>query len=291
MYKAPKELDKYLQKINKIVNEQIFGTTKDPFNFIVPYDEKKKCIGDITLDGDKCHQLSYNFTPLIEFCYKNVISQEKWKTIIHHYLEAFKLLKLKDDLSSDEIIQFQKNVDTFFQLYMEFIGRRGITNYFHMLGAGHVAHYLKICGNLYIHSQQGWEAYNSFLKVFYFRRTTRGGGRGNSDCNRIRQLARWNGRRLVWNSGMEFKDMLTMNCASVEEEYSIHDEVNTIQDKEFVEMISSSIFSTGTTEADFTDEGQIVPSEADYTSNQDTTNGSTEDLTYNCTNVALNKLL
>ena len=85
---------------------------------------------------------------------------------MRHYLLSFQLLRKKVDLTEEEIKKFQYHVDIFFQDYMLLIGRPGITNYLHMLGAGHVADYLKICGNLYIYSQQGWEAFNSFMKVF-----------------------------------------------------------------------------------------------------------------------------
>jgi hypothetical protein len=113
-------------------------------------------------------------------------------------------------LSLDEVQEFQRYVDLFYNEYVELVGRRGITNYFHMLGSGHVAEYLLACGNLYIHSQQGWEAFNSFVKVFYFRRTNRGGGR-SSECNRTRQMARRFGRRLIWMSGFTYEEITETN--------------------------------------------------------------------------------
>jgi hypothetical protein len=60
--------------------------------------------------------------------------------------------------------------------------------------------------NLYIHSQQGWEHFNSFLKVYFFRRTMRGGGKGG--CSKIQPLARWLARRMIWMSGISYDEML-----------------------------------------------------------------------------------
>ena len=211
-------VETYLQKVNLVFNEQIFGTKERPYTFKATYDSSKKLIDEITLDGLRCRILIYNFQPLIETCVKKDERRNKWLFIVEHYIKSFKLLRKKEDLTPEEIKEFQYHVDLYFQMYMEMTQRKGITNYFHMLGSGHVADYLIRCGNLYIHSQQGWEAFNSFLKVFYFRRTSRGGGRG-SQHNRIRQLARWSARRVIWNSGLSYDEILAMyNLGSDEQE-------------------------------------------------------------------------
>jgi hypothetical protein len=68
-----------------------------------------------------------------------------------------------------------------------------------MIGSGHVAEYLYKWKNLYRFSQQGWEAMNSLIKTFFFRRTSHGGGvRGNSKKSRLIPIARWVQRRLIF---------------------------------------------------------------------------------------------
>jgi hypothetical protein len=226
-----KVFENYFTELNKVFNESIFGTKVRPYNFNVPYDARTKMIDTITFDGGKCRILLYNMHHLLDFCVTDPVNREKWNIIIENYIEAFQIVRQKQDLSRDEIKMFQNHVDKFFQVYTQFIGRRGMTNYFHMLGSGHIADYLVRCGNLYQHSQQGWEAFNSFLKVYYFRRTTRGGGKG-SEYNRIRQIARWLARRLLWSTGMsydEMKQMITENkieneMESYESKPLIHDE-------------------------------------------------------------------
>ncbi len=229
----------YLTNIDKIFNEQIFGTPEQPYTFKVPYDSSEKVIEDITLDGDRCRQLPAKFHLLLPLCVQDDYSRNEWIFIIEHYLKAFEILRSKEDLSKEEVNQFQLHVDIFFQHYMDLVGQEGITNYFHMLGSGHISDYLLICGNLYIHSQQGWEAFNSFLKVFYFRRTSRGGGKG-SQGNRIRQLARWLARRLVWNSGMEYHDMVLQ--VKNMENFNIDDEIvnPTVHDDEEIDYSDMS---------------------------------------------------
>jgi hypothetical protein len=82
----------------------------------------------------------------------------------------------------------------------------GITNYIHMIGSGHLSEFLSYYRNLYIHSQQEWEHFNSFLKVYFFRRTMRGGGKGG--YSKIQPLARWLACRMIWMSGTNYKEML-----------------------------------------------------------------------------------
>ena len=75
-----------------------------------------------------------------------------------------------------------------------------------MLGAGHISEYMFYHRNLYVHSQQGWEAFNSMLKTFYFRRTARGGARWGKR-SRLAPIAKWLQRRMMWMLGIPFEDM------------------------------------------------------------------------------------
>ena len=87
----------------------------------------------------------------------------------------------------------------FFQAWVLLWQKEGITNYIHMIGSGHIAEYLFKWRNLYRFSQQGWEAMNSLIKIFFFRRTNHGGGvRGNSKKSRLIPIARWLQRRLIF---------------------------------------------------------------------------------------------
>ena len=133
------------------------------------------------------------------------MTKKKFKECIGHYRSLFTLLRKKDDFSDDDINKFQTIADYFYNDWIELYGADGVTNYIHMIGSGHVADFLKCYRNLYIHSQQGWEHFNSFLKVYFFRRTTRGGG--NCGGSKIKPLARWLGRRMVWMSGNNYEYM------------------------------------------------------------------------------------
>ncbi len=58
-------------------------------------------------------------------------------------------------------------MDNFYVTWIDLLLHEGVTNYIHMLGAGHIGEYLLHHQNLYEHSQQGWEVFNALLKTFF----------------------------------------------------------------------------------------------------------------------------
>ncbi len=78
------------------------------------------------------------------------------------------------------------------------MGRDGITNYIHILGGGHLRYYLKKWRNLHRFQNQGWEAYNQQVQAFWHHRTQRG---GRCDRSKIRPIARWILRMMLWKTG------------------------------------------------------------------------------------------
>ena len=71
--------------------------------------------------------------------------------------------------------KFQLDADEFCDAYFLLTGRDGMTNYFHLLKAGHYAYFLRKYHNLYRYSQQGWENINSRLKRTFHHNTQKGG--------------------------------------------------------------------------------------------------------------------
>jgi hypothetical protein len=123
--------------------------------------------------------------------------------------EALIILGQKIDYTEDEISTFQKKIDIFANGWLELNGAQGMTNYIHMLASGHIAEYMRHWKNLYRHSQQGWEAFNSHFKSYFFRRTGRGGAgnKGLGVKSRLIPIARWLQRRMVWMSQASVEDM------------------------------------------------------------------------------------
>jgi hypothetical protein len=109
----------------------------------------------------------------------------------------------REDFNENDIEEFQTIADDWFEQWVKLAGRDGLTNYIHMVGAGHLSFYMREWGNLYRYSQQGWESYNSLIKSVYYRRTQRGGNGGNKDetNSRVVPLGRWLQRKMFFLSG------------------------------------------------------------------------------------------
>ena len=84
--------------------------------------------------------------------------------------------------------------------WINLIGYDGITNYIHLLGAGHIRYFLKKWRNLHRFSNQGWEAYNALVANYWHHRTQKGGGRG-VEKSKILAIAQCLLRVMMWRTG------------------------------------------------------------------------------------------
>ena len=138
-------------------------------------------------------------------------------------------VRQKEPFSDQDIQSFQTSVDEWYQLWMRLEGREGCTNYTHLLGAGHVADMLFHHRNLYVFSNQGWEALNMLVKQVYFGCTARGGGRQAS--SRLLPLARWLQRRLVFMAVKNKADLL-MKLGHCDNNELVEDEIPMGEDED-----------------------------------------------------------
>ena len=127
-------------------------------------------------------------------------------------------LRQRHSFTDEEIDDLQRNIDKWYHSWMSIAGVEGMTNYIHLLGAGHVSYYLKKYRNLYRYSNQSWERLNKRVKRFYLQRTQRGGhgkfaGKDDTNqlvCQHTKPIARWLQRVIMWNTGLgekHFKDL------------------------------------------------------------------------------------
>lgn len=128
-----------------------------------------------------------------------------WQQMLSKYLLVIKLAFQHEEFGDEEIEAFQDLVDEWFYLYVELVGLQGVTNYIHLLGAGHLYFYLKVWGSLYRYQQQGWEMKNGIIASFINRRTRRGGAGGKygpAHTSRIVPIMEWFQRNMAWVSGL-----------------------------------------------------------------------------------------
>ena len=85
------------------------------------------------------------------------------------------------------------------------MGNQGVTNYIHLIGAGHLSYFLHKYRSLYLYNQQGWVALNQKLKNFYFHNTNHGGsqgaGEGKARHKHMKDLMRLVQRSTMWTFG------------------------------------------------------------------------------------------
>ena len=151
------------------------------------------------MDNVRTRRVVDSLDVLVDLCVTDPARASLWTAALNNYRIAMVLLRKREDFTNAEIAAFQSHVDKFFQPWVRLWQVEGITNYIHMMGAGHIAEYLYKWRNLYRYSQQGWEAMNSLVKTFFFRRTNHGGGvRGYSKKSKLIPIARWLQRRLIF---------------------------------------------------------------------------------------------
>jgi hypothetical protein len=94
-------------------------------------------------------------------------------------------------------------MDDFFEIWIDLFGEEGLSNYIHLLGAGHMLYFLEKHDCLYLFSQQGWEDLNNHCQEFIHQNSGRRGygtgeGKGKSY---IFPLVRYIMRDLLWKTG------------------------------------------------------------------------------------------
>ena len=129
------------------------------------------------------------------------------------------------------MINFQKDINAFFQILVHMYGLEGTMNYIHMLSTGHVSTYLFHYQNLYHHSQQGWEAINSLLKTFFFHHTQRGGSinGGTGSKTQLLPIGHWLQQRIIWLCGYDkqaIEDWCDVNPCSMENEEEDEEDIH-----------------------------------------------------------------
>jgi hypothetical protein len=140
------------------------------------------------------------------------------------YWLSEQLLQQRTDFTEEDIITYQKKADEFFKAWLHLVGYDGITNYIHMLGAGHMMYFLRKWGNLNRLSNQGWESYNALVAAYWHHRTTRGGV--GEERSKILCIARWISRMIMWRSGEGERFFAASDDTDAEEDNSNDDDDN-----------------------------------------------------------------
>jgi hypothetical protein len=204
-----KRMHSFVHEVEGLFNESILGCHDNPPQWMLPIEVADRKIGTITMDNNRTRLIVRHINALIDCCIVDVSKKNRYKSCIGKYRDAIIMLRKKSDFTDDQIVEFQRLLDDFFQEWVSLDGDKGVTNYIHMLGSGHISDYLFHWRNLYQHSQQGWESFNALMKTVWFRRTGRGGAgnHGTGKKSRVLPIARWLSRRIIWMCGYTMEEI------------------------------------------------------------------------------------
>ena len=135
-------VQRYIKKVEDVVNTQILGTNENPSTWKVPYDEKKMELAPLSLENVKTRIIIDKLELLIEVSVSTADRQAKWNGSVRKYRIGMRIARQRDDFTDEDIAAFQKTIDEFFQDWVELHGMTGVTNYIHMLAAGHISTYM-----------------------------------------------------------------------------------------------------------------------------------------------------
>jgi hypothetical protein len=199
--------DAFLEQFEDHINLNVLGRSwrKGNWRLTTTHNgNKEKTIGDQGMPNTHVRKFMEAFNPMADkFMWYDEERREAWKDCMEEWRLLMEMARQRDDFTDEEIDAFGVQCDDFFGLWVDLTGIEGLTNYIHMIGCGHLTYYLREWRNLYRYSQQGWEALNSLLKNIYYRRTQRGGnkGDGTSKNSKLSPIAKWLQRRLYFLSG------------------------------------------------------------------------------------------
>jgi hypothetical protein len=199
--------NQYIKDFEILVNTRILGSVTRPANWRLATGKDKdnrQCIKDQTLPNTHVRKFMTAFDIIGQFCItSDLVRQAQWIDTVQRWNLVITSARRREDFDEGAIEDFQTLADDWFEKWIKLVGRDGLSNYFHIVGSGHLSFYLREWKNLYKYSQQGWESYNSLIKSVYFRRTQRGGNGGKKDepTSRVAPIARWLQRKLFFLSG------------------------------------------------------------------------------------------
>jgi hypothetical protein len=130
-----------------------------------------------------------------------------WKLFLTSYVAAIDILTSSVDYTPEVIETLEMEINKSYAAWIDIAGIKGVTNYFHYYGSGHVMWLIGIYGNLWRWRNEGVESQNSVLSLRYNKFNNKGGHKGCKDgekaqCGQFEVLGAWMGRVSMWVLGL-----------------------------------------------------------------------------------------
>jgi len=203
-----------IERTEKFINANITGDEAVSGQWRIPLSDDKKSLASVTMSNPVARNFMNKLDALVvEILNKEPDRERKnmWLKALEQYRQVMIFARRREEFTDEDIEIFQCQCDLFYDTWIALHGTVGVTNYMHMLGAGHLLYYLKRYRNLYRYSQQGWEAVNKKIKLFFFNDTQHGGyvkvkkGQEQLPRNYIKPIARGLLRDVMWKTMLGYK--------------------------------------------------------------------------------------
>ena len=108
----------------------------------------------ISLSNGSARKVVKNSALLFDLVFENhpvgCVRRNMFKDFItDKFASVIEKLRHRVDFTDDDLIDLQRKVDIFYDLWFKSYGKDGLKNYVHLLGSSHVMYYLKKHRNLY----------------------------------------------------------------------------------------------------------------------------------------------
>ena len=191
--KSHANLNLYREEVERIVNSKQFkhkratAVTEDEDEFalgakwLYPVGETKDLVGDVKMSWSFAKRFLSKIKLLYPCCLPSEGVEDNNTRVtfiraVDRFIKILEIIQDHNDLSDEQIDALEQEIALFAIDWKDVTGKDGVTNYFHYLTSGHLVYFLRKYRNLYRACQQGWEAMNSWMKVFFLHHTKRGGG-------------------------------------------------------------------------------------------------------------------
>lgn len=101
------KMKKYIDDVERIINQSILGSEDDPCHWCVPYDTTEKKLGPITMDNTRVRKIVDSLEMLIDITVVDANRKILWYSALQNYRIAMVLLRQKRDFTNDQIATFQ----------------------------------------------------------------------------------------------------------------------------------------------------------------------------------------
>jgi hypothetical protein len=131
-----------------------------------------------------------------------------WKSFLAEYVASMDILTCSEDYTENTIATLVSHMETSYTTWIQDIaGIKGVTNYFHYYGSGHILWLIRRYGNLWRYRNEGVESLNGILSLRYNKFNNKGGHKNSSKgeekvCSEFEVLGAWMERVSMWVLGL-----------------------------------------------------------------------------------------